>query len=120
MPRLKGNLLTKVERTIEIGKNIAKHGMEPEGYQNGAKTEPKRVQMESKGWPKRPKWSPKGAQNEPNGDQGVHPRRFRETGLEKDAPRPERFKHMAPKWHHFGSHEAYFGVIFPMFLKVDF
>ena len=61
----------KVERTIEIGKIIAKNGMEPEGYQNGAKTEPKRVQMEPKGCQKRPKWSPKGAQNGPNGAQRV-------------------------------------------------
>ena len=45
--RLTGNSLTKVERTIEIGKNMPKNGMEPEGYQNVTKTEPKRAQIQT-------------------------------------------------------------------------
>ena len=63
--RLKGNLLTKVERTIEIGKKMRKMGWSPKG----TKTEPKRVQIEPKRCQKRLKWSPKGAQNGLNGAQ---------------------------------------------------
>ena len=60
------------------------------GHQNGAPRVPNGCQMEPKG-------CQNGGKMQANGDQGVPPRRFRDTGREKDAPRLGTIDLMAPK-----------------------
>ena len=75
-------------KSQERGQNDAKSN------RNGAERVPKGTQVKPRGYQN-------GAKMEPSGRQGVPPRRFRETGREKNAPRPETARHMAPKLIHF-------------------